>query len=234
MQTTTTRRATKITSLLLAIVMLLSTFGGLNLTAFASQGYLVDKVTCRVTWDEAYEYKMSDAAYLEGTGRYKAYLIRFSSPDAAFDFSVFPIDTGKSNISGVTSYDYYLETDQTERISISASDFNEEPIRVTMEIYDITGTPKKSAVKKLSAKKKQMKIKMKKVAGVTGYQIQYSRNSKFKNAKKITVKGAKNTSKTIKKLKRHTKYYVRVRTYKSAGGRKYISEWSKAKIVKTK
>lgn len=41
----------------------------------------------------------------------------------------------------------------------------------------------------------------KKVSGVNGYQIQYSTSSKFKKAKKITIKKAKITSKTIKKLK---------------------------------
>ena len=46
----------------------------------------------------------------------------------------------------------------------------------------------------------------------SGYQLQYSRNKSFKKAKKLTVKGNDKASKQLKKLARHKKYYVRVRT----------------------
>ncbi|MCQ2551030.1 MAG: fibronectin type III domain-containing protein [Clostridia bacterium] len=69
---------------------------------------------------------------------------------------------------------------------------------------------------------------------VSGYQIQYSTSSEFKNAKKVTVKGASTVSKKITKLKANTKYYVRVRTYSDISGTKKYSSWSKAKTVTTK
>ena len=65
---------------------------------------------------------------------------------------------------------------------------------------------------------------------VTGYKIQYSTNSTFTNAKTVTVKGYKNTSKVIKSLKHKTVYYVRVATYKGS----YTSAWSAVKKVKVK
>ena len=74
----------------------------------------------------------------------------------------------------------------------------------------------------------------KKVSGVNGYQIQYSTSSKFKKAKKITIKKAKITSKTIKKLKAKKKYYVRIRTYITVNGKRKYSIWSKKKSKKTK
>ena len=55
----------------------------------------------------------------------------------------------------------------------------------------------------------------------------------MKSAKTVTVKGAKKTTKTIKKLKNKKTYYVQVRTYKSVDGKRYYSKWSKAKKVKT-
>ena len=95
--------------------------------------------------------------------------------------------------------------------------------------------PKKTAIKNVKAGKKQLKVTYKKVKGVTGYQIQTATNKSFKkNAKAVTVKGAKKTSKAVKKLKSGKKYYVRVRAYKTVNGKKYYSSWSKVKSVKVK
>ena len=87
-----------------------------------------------------------------------------------------------------------------------------------------------TSITSLSAKDNGFKIKWKKKSGITGYQIQYSTNSKFKKGNKsIKIKNAKTISKRITKLKAAKKYYVRIRTYK---GKKY-SKWSKAKSIKT-
>ncbi len=75
--------------------------------------------------------------------------------------------------------------------------------------------PKTTKITHLTSKDCDFTVKWKKVSGVTGYQIQYATNKKFKNAKTTTVKGANKTSKTVKKLNGNKKYYVRVRTYKT-------------------
>lgn len=98
----------------------------------------------------------------------------------------------------------------------------------------IIGNPRPTSIKKIKAKKKSLKIKWKKVSGVHGYKIQYSRKKNFKKAKTITVKSYSKTSKTIKKLKKKKKYYVRIRTFKIVGGKIYQSIWSKVKSKKTK
>ncbi len=86
-----------------------------------------------------------------------------------------------------------------------------------------------TSITSLSAKDNGFKIKWKKKSGITGYQIQYSTNSKFKKGNKsIKIKSAKTGSKKITKLKAAKKYYVRIRTYK---GKKY-SKWSKVKSAK--
>ena len=87
------------------------------------------------------------------------------------------------------------------------------------------------SIGKVSAKKAV--IKWKKIAGVSGYQIQYAASSKFKKAKTLTA-GKKATSKSVSKLKKSTRYYVRVRSYKKSNGKKVYSSWSKAKSFKTK
>lgn len=85
-----------------------------------------------------------------------------------------------------------------------------------------------TSITSLSAKDNGFKIKWKKKSGITGYQIQYSTNSKFKKGNKsIKIKNVKTVSKKITKLKVAKKYYVRIRTYK---GKKY-SKWSKKKNI---
>ena len=86
-----------------------------------------------------------------------------------------------------------------------------------------------TTITSVKAQSKAFTVKWKKKSGITGYQIQYSTNSKFKKGNKsIKIKNAKTISKKITKLKAAKKYYVRIRTYK---GKKY-SKWSKVKSAK--
>ena len=89
-----------------------------------------------------------------------------------------------------------------------------------------------TSITSLSAKDNGFKIKWKKKSGITGYQIQYSTNSKFKKGNKsIKIKNAKTISKKITKLKAAKKYYVRIRTYKIVNKKTYYSSWSKKKCI---
>lgn len=95
--------------------------------------------------------------------------------------------------------------------------------------------PKGTKISKAAAKSKGFKLSwQKQKTQVTGYEICYSLNKKFTSSKKVVIKNAKTTSKTISKLKAKKKYYVQIRTYKTVGKTKYYSEWSKAKTVTTK
>ena len=86
-----------------------------------------------------------------------------------------------------------------------------------------------TTITSVKSQSKAFTVKWKKKSGITGYQIQYSTNSKFKkNNKKIKIKNAKTVSKKITKLKASKKYYVRIRTYQ---GKKY-SKGSKVKSIK--
>ena len=80
----------------------------------------------------------------------------------------------------------------------------------------------------IKAQDRAFTVKWKKKSNITGYQIQYSTNSNFKNNNKIIkIKKAKIVSKNITGLKASKKYYIRIRTYK---GKKY-SNWSKKKNI---
>ena len=95
----------------------------------------------------------------------------------------------------------------------------------------VTATSKATTLSSVKLKDTSLKVKWKKKSGVTGYQIQYSTSSKFKNSTEITIEGADNASKTIKNLESGKKYYVRVRTYKTVNGETVYSKWSKKKVA---
>ena len=80
-------------------------------------------------------------------------------------------------------------------------------------------------------KKCKVKVTWKKVSNSLGYQIQYATNKKFKKAKKKTVKS---TFVTLKKLKKKKTYFIRIRTYKIADGKRVYGKWSSVKKVKVK
>ena len=80
-------------------------------------------------------------------------------------------------------------------------------------------------------KKCKVKVTWKKVPNSLGYQIQYATNKKFKKAKKKTVKY---TFVTLKKLKKKKTYFIRIRAYKIADGKKAYGKWSTVKKVKIK
>jgi uncharacterized protein YdeI (BOF family) len=85
-----------------------------------------------------------------------------------------------------------------------------------------------------TARWKKQKTKMSS-SRITGYQLQYATNKKFTTGKEtVTIKKYSVTSKKIQQLKKNKKYYVRIRTYKKVDNKKYYSEWSKIKTVKTK
>lgn len=108
------------------------------------------------------------------------------------------------------------------------------PQNVTNENTSVTEGAKVPRVKfsklKVSGKRK-VKATWEKLTNVSGYQIQYAPNKKFKKAKSKTVKS---TSVTIKKLKKKKTYFVRVRAYKLVDGKKVYGKWSAVKKVKIK
>ena len=87
-----------------------------------------------------------------------------------------------------------------------------------------------TTAKNLSGRKAQ--ITWKKNGYVTGYEIQYSVNKNFRSGRKKTVSGASKTKYTLTKLQKNKTYYVRIRTYKKSGTKKYYSSWSKVKAVR--
>ncbi|HCT91385.1 MAG TPA: hypothetical protein DF613_08425 [Lachnospiraceae bacterium] len=103
-----------------------------------------------------------------------------------------------------------------------------------------TVKPRKTSLKKVTAKSRGMQVTWKKQAAqIDGYQIQYSTDKKFtgKTAKFLKAKKSA-AAKTVSRLKEKKQYYVRIRTYKAmkVNGKKktLYSDWSDVKTVRTK
>ena len=130
-----------------------------------------------------------------------------------------------------TSYTY---DGKEKKPGVTVTDWLVDPIAKSE--YTVTYPKGTSLSKVTSPKKAQLKVTWKKQATqTTGYQVQYSTDKNFKKGNKtVTVKGAKTTAKTISKLTKGKKYYVRVRTYKTVNKTNFYSGWSKSTSVTVK
>ena len=112
----------------------------------------------------------------------------------------------------------------------------------TIHNYRITKTEKKKitkvrkakpAVRFLSAGKKRLKIRFRKVSYAAGYEIQVCRNKKFRG-RTLKTCWTKKTSRTISKLTGKKRYYVRIRPYRILRGVTYYGKYSKTRSVKVR
>lgn len=128
---------------------------------------------------------------------------------------------GKDYVADYTG-DYY----------IFIYNYSNEQYKYTIQMKTVSSPLSKTSITSLKAGKKSFVVKWKKVS-CSGYQIQYADNKKMKKAVTKTVKSG--TGKyQAKKLKAKKKYYVRIRPYKTVGGKKTYAGWSKVKVVTTK
>lgn len=98
----------------------------------------------------------------------------------------------------------------------------------------VTVKPKKVTIKSAAlTSTTSAKVTWKKVAGVTGYYVYYSTKKKS-GFKKVTVKGAKKTSTTIKNLALGQTYYFKVKAYTKVKKKVFTSSaYSSVLSVKT-
>lgn len=102
--------------------------------------------------------------------------------------------------------------------------------------FKYTIGPKNATRLKATGKSGAIKVTWKRSASkvAKGYVIQYSTNSKFKNAKQVVVSGRSKTSKTISGLDKGKKYYVRIKAYSVKKGKKIYSAYTSKKAATVK
>lgn len=89
--------------------------------------------------------------------------------------------------------------------------------------------PTRTKVTSIAIKQgKNLSVTYKKVAKVTKYEVQISTNRRFKKAVKRKLVKSRIKTVVFKNLS-YGNYYIRVRSYRLAGKKKYYSSWSKVK-----
>ncbi len=118
----------------------------------------------------------------------------------------------------------------TITIKATASGYNDKTLKVTVKV-----SPSKASAPSLKTLRgRKLKVSWKKDSRATGYQVQYCTSRAFKKGvKTITITKNKTVTKTIPKLARGKRYYVRVRAYKSVKvnkkTQKLYGAWSSVK-----
>ena len=99
----------------------------------------------------------------------------------------------------------------------------------TKKLYFVI-KPKATSIYKLTPSKGKFTVTINRMkTQTTGYQVIYSKSSKFTSAKTYKIKNTYN--KVTLKGTSKKRYYVKVRTYKVVKGITYYSNWSKVKTV---
>ncbi len=115
----------------------------------------------------------------------------------------------------------------------AAGNSNYAPAKVSISVTVKPKQMKAPALK--SGKAGTLSVKWKKDGKADGYQVQYTLSQKFKKGvKTVTVKKAKTTGLSIRKLGAGKTYYARVRAYKGSGKSRTYGAWSKAKKQKVR
>ena len=181
----------------------------------------------------------SDIAVIERPGKIKWSKTDFTYDGKAKTPSVVIEDiTGKKLTAGTDYRLVYSKGRKNPGVYTATLEFCGNYSGKVVKTFTIR--PQKTSLKKITARSRGLRVTWKKQTTQTdGYQIQYSTNRSFKGkAAKIAEAGKKGTAKNISRLKGKKKYYVRIRTYKTAkvnGKKKTLySDWSKSKTIRTK
>ncbi len=127
--------------------------------------------------------------------------------------------------SGVSSYAVPGQEDDN-----GSGDEGSEEVYPSEGTQQSTVTLTKPAIKKLvNRKTRKVVVKLSGLGQGDGYQIAYSTSKSSIGTKK---KVGTSTTVNIRNLKKGKTYYVRVRTYSSAGGKTVYSKWSAVKKIK--
>lgn len=155
------------------------------------------------------------------------------SPSNATDKTI-KWSSGNSSIASVNSSTGVVTAKKVGNVKIYAEAQDGSGV---VKAYKIIVKPKKSEITSLymtssSSKGKGLHVGFSTQSGVSGYQIQFANNKKFKNAKSKKFSTSYGYINYYKKLSK--KCYVRVRAYYKTGGKTYYGKWSNTKKIKTR
>lgn len=197
---------------------------------------------------------MSNARYVRivGTERNTNYgysiwdMAIYGTEDTKVDETTTPVTTTQRPTNPsvttipVTTEPAATTTPVTTESAVTTAQSVIEPVTTPEQItakrsIKVAKTKVKRAVK--GKHSKSAKISLKKIEGVTGYQIKVSTSKKYKKSKTVTKNYKKSTFKfkiSGSKIKNKKKLYIKARAYIIIGKKKDYGSWSKVKKLSMK
>ena len=158
--------------------------------------------------------------------------------DKSASYTIELTSTGYPSVSGTVQLNTSAPSNPTtEKKNNTTPSTTEKKNNTTPALKKANVKLSKPVLKVRKTTKNKAKVTWKKVKKATGYEIQYTTKGfgNKKATKTIKVSKAKITSAQLKKLKKKTRYKVRIRAvYTKAGYQTATSKWSAIKTVKTK
>lgn len=204
----------------------LFTVEGLKKATTSEDGYYEEVETCKDCKAELARKKVSVA---------KVSQMKLAATSYAYDKKA---KTPAVTVKDSTGRTLALGSDYTVSYASGRKNVGKYTVKINLtgkydgaKSFTFTIVPKKPGIKSLTSAKKSVKIKMSGKASTTGgstYKIYY----KQKGTKKWKTTTTAAQTKTIKKLKKGKKYYVKVRAYKKVSGKTYYGAYSSTKLSK--
>ncbi|MFA9377939.1 MAG: Ig-like domain-containing protein [Lachnotalea sp.] len=138
--------------------------------------------------------------------------------------------------AGYTFSGWYTDSKFTQKVSVIKKG-TKKNYKVYAKWEKVTKPDSPTIKSVTNSGKSKMKVTLKStISDATGYQVTYATNKKFtKNKTSVIITKSSTKSKTIKKLAKRTKYYVKVRSYKiDSAGNKIYSKYSSITSIKIK
>lgn len=192
-----------------------------NYKGTLTKNFTIKKAAQSITYTGSYSKKYGDSSFTLN--------VKLKKGNGKLTYSSSSSSIASVNSSGKVA----IKNTGICTITVKAAatkNYNAKTIKITLKVK-----PKQANLKSLTAVKgKKLKVKWGQDKKATGYQIQYSTNKNFNNGvKSVTITKNDTLSKTLTKLTKGKKYYVRVRAYKTAkeNGKnvKLYGSWSSSK-----
>ena len=125
----------------------------------------------------------------------------------------------------------YTEAGNVTNNQLTTEQISENNTAAADQTGNVSKRPKKTKIinaKKL--KKRRIKVRLKKVTGVKGYQVKLAANKKF--TRKVVIQNTKKPKFSIRVKARYKKCYIKARTYAKINGKIRYSKWCGIKVIK--
>lgn len=180
------------------------------------------------------ETKSGDRYYLDNKGRASTGLVKIDGNYYGFDENTAVMLKGLSQIGNKV---YYFKPEngvgaKNARVKVGGKTYRTNG---KAEVKNPPAFMKKTVSGlTVTAGSKKLKVKFKKMSGISGYEVYVSDTQKGAYDIAKTLKKANKTSASVTKLESGKAYYVKVRAYKKTGKTKAYTRCSKAKKVVVK